>query len=84
MGNSAALNQIGYLLIVGVLIDCFVTTKLIIPCAMALLPYDLNFWPRKRGAARATELSVQPLEVATGSGTAPSSTRLPERSDVSD
>jgi len=53
VGNSAALNQIGYLLIVGVLIDCFVTTKLVIPCVMALLPGDLNFWPRKRGRGRA-------------------------------
>ena len=48
IGSSAALNQIGYLLIVGVLIDCFITTKIIIPCAMALLPGDSNFWPRKR------------------------------------
>ena len=52
VGSSAALNQIGYLLIVGVLLDCFVTTKVIIPCAMALLPGDLNFWPRVRGGAR--------------------------------
>ena len=44
--DSAALNQIGFLLIVGVLIDCFITTKIIIPTAMALLP--CNFWPRKR------------------------------------
>lgn len=47
VGSSAVLNQIGYLLIVGVLIDCFVTTKVVIPCAMALLPGNLNFWPRK-------------------------------------
>jgi len=54
IGSSSCLNQIGYLLIVGVLIDCFITTKVIIPCAMTLLPYDLNFWPRKRppGIAR--------------------------------
>ena len=51
VGASAALNQIGYLLIIGVLIDCFITTKLVIPCAMALLPGDLNFWPRPRGGA---------------------------------
>lgn len=48
IGVSPTLNQIGYLLIVGVLIDCFITTKVIIPCAMALLPGDANFWPRKR------------------------------------
>ena len=54
-GNSAALNQIGYLLIVGVLIDCFITTKIVIPCAMALLPGDLNVWPRKRPARPVVE-----------------------------
>jgi uncharacterized membrane protein YdfJ with MMPL/SSD domain len=48
VGVSPTLNQIGYLLIVGVLIDCFITTKVIIPCAMALMPGDGNFWPRKR------------------------------------
>jgi len=51
VGASAVLNQIGYLLIVGVLIDCFVTTKVIIPCAMALLPGNLNFWPRRQETA---------------------------------
>ena len=48
LGNSPTLNQIGYLLCMGVLLDCFVTTKVIIPCAMALMPGDGNFWPRKR------------------------------------
>lgn len=55
VGASSCLNQIGYLLIVGVLIDCFVTTKIVIPCAMALLPGDLNFWPRKRPPRAASE-----------------------------
>ena len=45
---SPTLNQIGYMLCMGVLLDCFVTTKVIIPCAMALMPGDGNFWPRKR------------------------------------
>ena len=31
----------------GVLIDCFVTTKVIIPALMALIPTSANFWPRK-------------------------------------
>jgi len=48
LGNSPTLNQIGYMLCMGVLLDCFVTTKVIIPCAMALMPGDGNFWPRKR------------------------------------
>jgi len=61
VGSSAALNQIGYLLIVGVLIDCFVTTKVIIPCAMALLPYDLNFWPRRRPEQHGIGSGATPL-----------------------
>ena len=47
MGSSPTLNQIGYLLCVGVLLDCFVTTKVIIPSAMALFPGSANFWPRR-------------------------------------
>mmetsp|Transcript_9673 Transcript_9673/g.29505 ORF Transcript_9673/g.29505 Transcript_9673/m.29505 type:complete len:251 (+) Transcript_9673:8-760(+) len=51
LGSTPILNQIGFLLCLGVLIDCFVTTKVIIPCAMAMLdliPGDANFWPRER------------------------------------
>ena len=36
-----------YALCIGVLLDCFVTTKLIIPGVMALIPGRGNFWPRK-------------------------------------
>ena len=46
VGKTAALNQIGYLMCVSVLLDCFVTTKLIIPAAMALIPDKWNFYPR--------------------------------------
>ena len=45
--KTPALNQIGLLLCLGVLIDCFVTTKVIIPALMALIPTSANFWPRK-------------------------------------
>jgi len=44
--TTPALNEIAFLLIVGVIVDCFITTKLIIPCVMALLG-RWNFWPRK-------------------------------------
>lgn len=44
---TPALNEISFLLILGVLLDCFVTTKVIIPCAMSLLG-RANFWPRKQ------------------------------------
>mmetsp|Transcript_15963 Transcript_15963/g.50817 ORF Transcript_15963/g.50817 Transcript_15963/m.50817 type:complete len:997 (+) Transcript_15963:56-3046(+) len=50
LGSTPILNQIGFLLCLGILIDCFVSTKIIIPCAMALLdvlPGNANFWPRK-------------------------------------
>jgi len=40
------LNEIAFLLIVGVLIDCFINTKIIMPAAMALLG-RYNFWPRQ-------------------------------------
>lgn len=43
---TPALNQIAFLLLFGIIIDCFVTTKLIIPSAMAMLG-KLNFWPQK-------------------------------------
>ena len=46
LGVTPSLNQIGYLLCLGVLLDCFVTTKLIIPAAMALIPDKWNFYPR--------------------------------------
>jgi len=47
VSTTPSLNEMAFLLIVGVFIDCFVTTKIIIPCAMSLLG-KLNFWPRKR------------------------------------
>ena len=47
VGHTPALNQIGFVLVLGVLIDCFVTTKLIIPCCMALIPDSANLWPRR-------------------------------------
>lgn len=47
MCDTPALNEIAFLLTVGILIDCFITTKIIIPCVMALLG-RFNFLPRKR------------------------------------
>jgi len=49
--GSSALNQIAFLLCFGVLIDCFITTKFIIPAICALLSTKANFWPRKRAPA---------------------------------
>jgi len=46
--TTPALNEISFLLIIGVIIDCFITTKLIVPCVAALLG-RWNFWPRKFG-----------------------------------
>jgi len=46
--GSSALNQIAFLLCFGVLIDCFITTKLIIPAICGLLSTKANFWPRGR------------------------------------
>ena len=61
LGSSPALNQIGFLLIIGVLVDCFITTKVIIPCAMAFLPYDSNFWPRRRPARAVKSRVTSPV-----------------------
>jgi len=47
--TTPTLNEIALLLIVGVLIDCFVTTKIIMPAAMYLLG-RYTFWPRKFGS----------------------------------
>ena len=61
VGNTPALNQIGFLLVVGVLIDCFITTKVFIPCCMALIPERANLWPRKRPGVDSSKLrAVEP------------------------
>jgi len=44
--TTPTLNEISFLLIVGILIDCIITTKLIIPAAMYWLG-SCNFWPQK-------------------------------------
>jgi len=46
--GSPALNQIAFLLVFGVLVDCFITTKVIIPAICALFSTKANFWPRPR------------------------------------
>jgi len=43
--TTPVLNQLGFMLCSGVLLDCFITTKVTIPCLMALVPDDANFWP---------------------------------------
>lgn len=50
VSTTAALNEIAFLLIVGIICDCFVSTKLIIPASIALLD-GYNFWPSKPGKA---------------------------------
>eukprot|EP00928_Gymnodinium_smaydae_P061391 TRINITY_DN45479_c0_g1_i1.p1 TRINITY_DN45479_c0_g1~~TRINITY_DN45479_c0_g1_i1.p1 ORF type:complete len:912 (+),score=194.66 TRINITY_DN45479_c0_g1_i1:65-2800(+) len=45
IGSTPILRQISFMLIVGVLIDCFVSTKIVIPDSVALLK-GCNFWPR--------------------------------------
>lgn len=62
--STPTLNEIAFLLIVGVLIDCFVTTKIIIPAAMALLD-GYNFWPRKFADSVSPSTSLQASNVET-------------------
>jgi len=45
LGTSPVLNEIAFILIIGVLIDCLITTKVIIPAVISLLG-KMNFWPR--------------------------------------
>merc|ERR1719230_743818 len=54
LGATPALNQVAFLLCLGVLIDCFVTTKVVIPCCMALCPDRIfnQFWPRRPKALK--------------------------------
>jgi len=58
--TTPVLNQIGFMLCVGVLLDCFVTTKVTIPCLMALVPDDANFWPLKQSATRELAIGREP------------------------
>mmetsp|Transcript_66403 Transcript_66403/g.110398 ORF Transcript_66403/g.110398 Transcript_66403/m.110398 type:complete len:867 (+) Transcript_66403:140-2740(+) len=52
IGSTPALNQIGFMLVIAVLVDCFLTTKIIIPSIMAAVEAvcksQANFWPRVR------------------------------------
>jgi len=50
VSTTAAMNEISLLLIIGILCDCFVTTKCIIPASVALLD-GYNFWPSKIDAS---------------------------------
>lgn len=45
LSSTASLNEIAFMLIVGILIDCFITTKVVIPASVALTG-KLTFWPR--------------------------------------
>jgi hypothetical protein len=51
LGTTPCLNETGLILIVGVVIDCFITTKVIIPATISLLG-RYNFWPRKMCACK--------------------------------
>ena len=66
---------------VGVLIDCFVTTKITIPTLMALVPGNANFWPRAQreepssSGARAAQSPPRQTLRKSLSWTAPRSVR---------
>jgi len=55
--NIPLLNETGLILVLGILIDCFVTTKVIIPCAISILG-KWNFWPRKPQAVSSQSLGL--------------------------
>lgn len=46
LSSTPTLNEIAFLLIIGILVDCFITTKIAIPAGIALL-CGKHFWPNK-------------------------------------
>merc|ERR1712232_143279 len=46
LSPTPVLKQMGFILVLGVLIDCFVNTKVMIPSVVSLLR-GCTFWPRK-------------------------------------
>ena len=46
LSGTAALNEIAFMLTVGILIDCFVTTKMAIPASIGFTG-GRTFWPRR-------------------------------------
>eukprot|EP00929_Paragymnodinium_shiwhaense_P067847 TRINITY_DN34100_c0_g1_i10.p1 TRINITY_DN34100_c0_g1~~TRINITY_DN34100_c0_g1_i10.p1 ORF type:complete len:286 (+),score=19.69 TRINITY_DN34100_c0_g1_i10:331-1188(+) len=46
LSSTPTLNEIAFLLIVGIVIDCLITTKVIIPAVLMLLG-RFSFWPRR-------------------------------------
>jgi len=58
VSSTPVLNEIAFLLIVGILIDCFLSTKIIIPAGIAVLD-GIHFWPAsfEEGVGGALDLS---------------------------
>eukprot|EP00656_Telonema_subtile_P036762 TRINITY_DN40825_c0_g1_i2.p2 TRINITY_DN40825_c0_g1~~TRINITY_DN40825_c0_g1_i2.p2 ORF type:complete len:117 (-),score=28.12 TRINITY_DN40825_c0_g1_i2:224-574(-) len=50
------LNQIAFVMSVGVALACFVSTKVVIPTVMGMLPGNANFWPREPAGAVTSEV----------------------------
>lgn len=46
ISSTPLMMQIGFLLCVGIVVDCFFTTKVVIPAAVTFLG-RCNFWPRR-------------------------------------
>ena len=63
LSTTPTLNEIAWLLIVGVLLDCFVTTKLIIPATMTIIGRG-NFWPRRFPPVRSLPLHTFSLLIS--------------------
>ena len=45
LSSTAALKEIAFMLTARILVDCFITTKIIIPASVGLTG-ALTFWPR--------------------------------------
>lgn len=70
LSTTPALNEISFLVTVSVLLDCFVTTKVIIPCAMAILG-DASLRFRQRPLGKDSTWTPLLLIQQEGQGTTP-------------
>ena len=61
MSSNPTLNEISFLLTAGILIDCFVSTKIVIPCCIALMG-GYSFWPAPRKLKPADVMDVSPFD----------------------
>jgi predicted RND superfamily exporter protein len=66
LSRSPLLQHLGFLLTIGVAIDCLLTTKVIVPAAISVLG-RLSFWPRSHGGSSGGSTMVPTISLPIGS-----------------